>query len=118
MANHHDIGKKGETLATNWLQQQGYTILHQNWCYYHYEIDVIAAKKGILHFVEVKTRSSSYFGLPEESVSKKKISNMMKCADQYQYRHPQWTRIQYDILSILLAGEMPPQYFLIEDIYL
>lgn len=117
MARHNEIGKTGEALAATWLQQQGFTLLHRNWCYDHYEIDIVASKEKVLHFVEVKTRSSNTYGFPEEAVSRKKISNMMKCSEHFQLKNPQWKRVQFDILSINLQ-EQPPQYLFIEDIYL
>ncbi len=117
-ARHIETGKKGELMAAEYLQQQGFMVLHRNWCYYHYEIDIIASKNNVLHFIEVKTRSSHHFGFPEESVSKKKLSNIMKCATQYQYLHPQWKRIQYDILSVNLHVDKAAEFMLIEDVYL
>lgn len=117
MAQHNDTGKTGEDQATRWFQQQGYTVIHRNWVYRKYEIDLIAYKEDVLHFIEVKTRTSLGYGYPEEAVSKKKIENMMKCGEQYQLIEPQWKRIQYNILSITLHKNGNTDYFLIEDIY-
>lgn len=115
---HLDTGKKGESLAAAYLQQQGYSILHRNWRHSHYEIDIIAVKADILHFIEVKTRRTATFGYPEESVSRKKFQCLQNAAVAFQYRHPGWKRIQYNILSITLLKNKPPEYFLIEDVYL
>ena len=101
----------------DWLKLAGYSVLHQNWRYSHYEIDIIAIKENILHFIEVKTRRNHRFGFPEESVSKKKMSHLMQAAEEYMYLHPGWKRIQYDILSIILLNKKEPEYFLIEDVY-
>lgn len=117
MAAHNETGKKGEQLATDWLEAHGFNILHRNWCWYRYEVDVIAARDQVLHFIEVKTRRSYTFGFPEESVSRKKIRNLMQCAERYQYEYPQWKRIQYDILSINLVEGAEAEYLLIEDVY-
>ena len=59
MAEHLEVGKEGEELAANWLQQNGYEILHRNWRHSHYEIDIIASKENILHIIEVKLRRFS-----------------------------------------------------------
>ncbi len=118
MASHNDLGKKGEGLAKVWLTEQGYELLHQNWRYSHYEVDIIARKKDILHFIEVKARSSEQFGYPEESVGKKKILNLMQAAEAYLYQFPEWKHIQYNILSILIRNNHPHEYFFIEDVYL
>ena len=114
---HHYTGKQGEALAIAYLQQHGFTILHCNWRFARYETDIIGEKDDILHFIEVKTRRSTSFGHPEESVSQKKMKHMMRCAAAYQRKYPGWKRIQFDILSIMLqAGE--PEFFFIEDAYL
>ena len=118
MATHNETGKKGEALAVDWLKLTGFTILHQNWRHSHYEIDIIAMKENILHFIEVKTRRSQRFGFPEESVSKKKMSHLMLAAEEFMYQYPGWKRIRYDILSIILLNKKEPEYFLIEDVYL
>lgn len=115
---HHLTGKQGEALASGFLKQKGFTILHCNWRYSRYEIDIIAEKGGVLHFIEVKTRRTDTFGLPEESVSVKKLKHLMRAAAAYQYQFPGWKRIQLDILSITLTGDQPPAFFFIEDAYL
>jgi putative endonuclease len=115
---HHDTGKKGETMAAGYLQQHGYTVQHCNWRYSHYEIDIIAIKNGVLHFIEVKTRRSLQFGHPEESVSRKKMLALMNGAREYQRQYPGFARIQFDVLSITILHNKEPEFFLIEDIYL
>lgn len=118
MATHNETGKKGEDLAAGWLQQNGFTLIHRNWRYSHYEVDIIACRNNMLHFIEVKTRRSNRFGHPEESVSDKKIENLMEAADEFMHRHPQWKKVQYDVLSITLLTNKEPAFFLIEDVYL
>ena len=118
MAEHNLTGNQGEALAATWLAQNGYRVLHQNWRHSRWEVDIIAEKDGILHFVEVKTRRSKRFGEPEESVDRAKIRYLLKAGAHYQYAHPQWKRVQYDVLSITLVTGKPPAYFYIEDIYL
>jgi len=118
MALHHDTGKTGEAMAAEYLAANGYTILHQNWRHGHWEVDVIASKDSVLHFIEVKTRRTEKFGFPEESVNKKKIKNLMGAAEEYLYLHPEWKRIQFDILSIKMLKNEPVEYFFIEDVFL
>lgn len=74
MAEHNELGKKGEELAVAYLLEDGYTILERNWTYRKAEIDIIAQKEGILAVIEVKTRSSIDFGLPQDFVKPKKDS--------------------------------------------
>ena len=118
MAAHNEKGKDGEILAAGYFLQNGYEILHRNWRYRHWEVDIIACKNNMLHFIEVKCRSSSQYGFPEESVNKKKIKNLIDASEQFLYKYPQWQRIQFDILSINSPGKNAPEYFLIEDVYL
>lgn len=117
MALHNELGKKGEQLAEEYLVGLGYTILFRNWRHGRYEIDLVAAKNEVLHFIEVKTRSSNQFGLPEEAVNKKKLRHMVFAGAQYHQLYPQWKRIQFDVLSISCIG-IETNYFLIEDVYL
>lgn len=118
MAAHNELGKNGETLALEYLTANGFVVLHQNWRYQHYEIDIIATKDAKLHFVEVKTRSSSLYGHPEDSVTKKKFKYLQKAADEYLHQNPGYKWIRYDILSITFQKNKPPEYFFIEDVFL
>lgn len=118
MAEHLKFGIDGENLATEWLQKKGYEILHRNWKYSHYEIDIIALKDKTLHFIEVKARHSTSFGYPEESVGKQKFKRLQRAADQFLYLNPQYKWICYDILAITLFGNKEPEYFLLEDVFL
>ncbi|HEX2684223.1 MAG TPA: YraN family protein [Ferruginibacter sp.] len=118
MAHHNLTGNTGEGLAVEHLAGSGYRILHQNWRYSHWEIDIIAEKDGILHFIEVKTRRTKNFGYPEDSVDERKIRNLINAAEEYLYQEPHWKRIQFNILSITMLKGEPVGYFLIEDVYL
>jgi len=118
MAAHNELGKKGEELAVAWLIQRGYELLFQNWRHSHLELDIIASKEEVLHFIEVKSRTNQKFGYPEESVSDQKMQHLLDAAEEFVYQHPQWNHIQFDILSICLDKLGKAEYYLIEDIYL
>ena len=113
-----ETGKTGEELAEAWLIQKGFEIMERNWRFSHYEIDIIAMKKGIPHFVEVKTRSSYRFGPPENKVKNKKIKDLLKAAAEYMYRHRQFKNFHIDILSINIQKNGEAEYFFIEDVSL
>lgn len=105
-------------MAVEWFGKKAYKILAQNWRYRHWEVDLIASRNGILHFIEIKTRTSLLFGFPEEKVSRKKIRHLIGASEEYLHLYPQWKRVQFDILSINIdtnAGRT--DYFLIEDVY-
>ena len=118
MASHNQTGSTGEAMAVKYFTDSGFVILHQNWRHSHWEVDIIASKETILHFIEVKTRRTKKFGHPEEAVSKKKIQNLINAAEEFLYQQPQWKRIQFDILSITILKDEPVEYFFIEDVYL
>jgi putative endonuclease len=117
MAAHNELGKKGEALAIAWLYENGYEILHKNWRHSHAEVDIIASKEMVLHFVEVKSRSNKRFGYPEESISENKMRNMMLAAEEFLFRFPEWKRIQFDVLSINICKSGNIDFFFIDDIY-
>ena len=118
MADHNHTGNLGEAMAAEYFVKNGFSILHQNWRHSHWEVDIIAEKETILHFVEVKTRRTRKFGHPEDNVDKKKIQNLIDAAEEYLFQFPQWKRIQFDILSITMLKDEPVEYFFIEDVYL
>ena len=115
--NNTGIGKEGEDYAARWLEKEGYEILHRNWRYRRYEIDIIARRAEILHFIEVKARQWNAFGYPEESVSPKKIRNMMRAAVAWRIRFPGAYRTQYDVLAITIRPGGEPEYFFFGDVY-
>ena len=105
MAEHNKIGKKGEALATDYLLNTGYTICERNWRYDHKEVDIIAENKDMLIFVEVKTRSTDYFGSPEESVTQKKQQFLIEAAEEYIFINDITKEIRFDIISVLLIED-------------
>ena len=118
MALHNTVGLDGENLAANWLKEKGYEIMYRNWRHSYYEIDIIALKNKMLHFIEVKCRNASPFGFPEDSVTKKKFKYLKRAADEFLFRNPGHKWIQYDILSITLHKNKEPEYFLLEDVFM
>jgi putative endonuclease len=115
--NNKEKGNRGEALAREWLQQQGFRILATNWRHGRAEVDVIACRQELLVFVEVKMRTGMAFGYPEEAVSTAKLNLLKQAAEAYQYQHPQWRYIRFDVLAITLLPGQPPAYFYIEDVY-
>jgi putative endonuclease len=118
MMPHIRTGKLGETLAAEWLTANGFHILHRNWRHGRYEVDLIAAKDNAIHMVEVKCRTSSAYGSPEQSVSRKKIEHLLQGAQGWLLNNGGLTRIQYDVLAITLHKSAGPEYVLFTDVYL
>lgn len=117
MKHHLKTGKEGETLAAEWLAAGGYEILFRNWRYAYYEIDLIAIKQDVLHFIEVKTRKNNRFGYPEEAVDRKKLQRLMHAAEVFLSQYPRYKRVQYDVVSVQWFPQQTPQIMLFEDVY-
>ena len=100
MADHNDLGKLGEELAVDFLQQNGYDILETNWVFQKAEIDIIAQKENVLAVVEVKTRSSIEFGLPQDFVKPKKIQLLVKAVNEYVISNDLDVEVRFDIIAI------------------
>lgn len=79
-----ETGSAGEKLAAAFLRKQGYKILETNFRSVFGEIDIIALDEGTLVYIEVKTRSSNQFGLPEEAVGYRKLQHLLKTAAYYR----------------------------------
>ena len=100
MAEHNELGKLGEELAVEFLQKEGYEILETNWIFQKAEIDIIAQKDDIITAVEVKTRSSLEFGLPQEFVKSKKIQLLIKAMNEYVISNDFDVNVRFDVISI------------------
>ena len=101
MAQHNELGKQGEAKAVVYLQKNGYQILETNYTFQKAEIDIIALKNNILAVVEVKTRSSIDFGLPQDFVKPKKIQLLEKAINQYIIDNELDVEVRFDIIAIL-----------------
>jgi putative endonuclease len=104
MAEHNELGKQGEALAVEFLQQKGYAILETNWTFQKAEIDIIAQKDSVLAIVEVKTRSSIDYGLPQDFVKPKKIQLLVKAVNEYVLANNLEVEVRFDIIAIHKEG--------------
>ena len=100
MAEHNELGKLGEELAVEFLRKNGYEILETNWTFQKAEIDIIAQKETILAVVEVKTRSSLEFGLPQDFVKPKKIQLLVKAINEYVVSKDLDIEVRFDIIAV------------------
>ena len=95
------FGKWGERLAHDYLVQRGYTILELNYHTPYGELDLVALKDGMVIFVEVKTRSSKKYGLPEDAITRSKQAHLLDAATYFIQHHPDlggnW---QVDVIAI------------------
>lgn len=105
MAEHNELGKLGEEMAVEFLKKEGYIILETNWTFQKAEIDIIAKKENILAIVEVKTRSSLDFGLPQDFVKTKKIQLLVKAVDAFVNERDLDFEVRFDIIAIHKEGK-------------
>ncbi len=105
MAKHNELGKLGEELAVDFLQKEGYEILETNWTFQKAEIDIIAQLGNTLAIIEVKTRSSIEFGLPQDFVNSKKIKLLTKAVDNYVVEKDLDINVRFDIIAIHLKDK-------------
>ena len=102
MAEHNDLGKKGEALAVDFLKNKGYQILMKNYRFKHLELDILAEKDKQLIIVEVKTRSSEFMAGPDKTVSKSKQKGIIKATNEYIFENECELETRFDIISIIL----------------
>ncbi len=103
MSSHNkDIGKKGEELSLKFLKKSGYRILLTNYRCRIGEIDIIAENEGVLCFVEVKTRTSDSYGIPELAVDKRKQAKIIKTAEFFltTLKDGFEREIRFDVLAV------------------
>jgi putative endonuclease len=105
MAEHNNLGKKGEEAAVHYLRQNGYKIIERNWVNEKYEIDIIAQNEEFIIFVEVKTRSSDYWENPEDAISKGKIKRIVEAADFYLRENDIDLPARFDVVAVIWNGK-------------
>ncbi len=101
MAQHNELGKKGEQLAVDFLLKNNYEIIERNYRFDKAEVDIIAQKNDILAIVEVKTRSTTDFGNPQDFVKPKQIQNLVKAVDEYIKENDLDIEVRFDIIAIV-----------------
>ena len=104
MAQHNELGKKGEQLAVDFLIEKNYTVVERNYRFDKAEVDIITQKDGILAIVEVKARSSKEFGNPQDFVKPKQIKNLVKVVNEYITKNDLDLEVRFDIISIIKKG--------------
>jgi putative endonuclease len=101
MADHNDLGKKAEDLAAEYLVKNGYRILVRNFRFKKTEIDIISEKDNLIIITEVKARSTDFFILPQEAVTKGKIKSIVTAANHFMEEFNRDQEVRFDIISVL-----------------
>ena len=95
-----NLGESGEDQAAFYLKNKGYTIVESNYKTVFGEIDIIAQDKKTIVFVEVKTKSNSSFGLPEEMVTQKKKEHLIRTVQWYLKENKYLGKARIDVIAI------------------
>ena len=101
MADHNELGKLGEQIAADYLQNKGFRIIARNWRFKHKEVDIIAFDNDCLVIVEVKTRTSSGWEHPRESITPAKIRFLVHAADQFVQQNKIDNKVRFDVVSVM-----------------
>lgn len=117
MALHNDIGTQGEKEARDYLLDKGYEILERNWRSGKAEIDIIARQNDVLIFIEVKTRTNTSFGQPEDFVDSKKVKFLTSAAGDYMREINYDWEVRFDIISIVIKSRKTTIIRHIEDAF-
>ena len=100
MIDKQERGAAGEAFTVDWLRQNGYYIVERNWRYEHYEVDIIATRRGVMHFVEVKTRALGSIESAFEAINTTKRTALMKAMRAYMRRTRWASDIQVDLAAV------------------
>ena len=112
VTSRQKLGSYGENLACEYLVKHGYAIVERNFKKRYGELDIVCLYKGILVFIEVKTRIGRMFGLPEESVTPRKLHEVKQTALYYKLLHPELPdALRIDVIGIELDEENRLVYF-------
>lgn len=105
--NQKEVGGASEQKARAFLEHKGYRVLEQNYRIRGGEIDLICLKEGVLSFVEVKARSTTDFGNPQDFVDEKKKKRIEKTANHYlTTKRPDYETLRFDVVEIYLEDDI------------
>ena len=110
-----ETGARGERAAVEYLRERGYEICALNWRYGRYELDIVARKDWVLHFVEVKTRRRGSLTTPEEAITPKKFQALRRAAQAYLTRMHCQEEFQFDLAAVEMAPDGSAEVRFIEQ---
>lgn len=105
MAEHNLFGKEAEERALEYLKANAYTLLKKNYRYRKAEVDLLMQKEDLLICVEVKARSSTFFGAPEQFISSKKIRLLVGAVDHFIQENQLDLEVRFDIIAFTVKGK-------------
>lgn len=105
------VGEQGEVAATAYLVSRGYAVLERNFRSRGGEVDIVAKDKdGTIAFVEVKTRRSLVYGLPQLAVTRRKQHQVSKGALAWLAKHRlHGSPARFDVIAVIMQHGTAPQ---------
>ena len=100
MQTKSEIGRQGEEIAVSYLRREGFLIADTNWRSGRYEIDIVAHRGGMTHFVEVKTRSALSLTTPEQALTQSKIDAMHRAVKAYLAQRRIFGEFELDLVAV------------------
>ncbi len=100
-----EVGLFGEAETAKYLRGKGYKLLAHSYRCRFGEIDLVAEKKGVLCFVEVKLRSSDTYGLPREFVDGRKQAKLRRTAQWYLMEKGIDVPVRFDVAEVTIENK-------------
>jgi len=128
----HSIGKQGEDLAAAYLESKDWLVFDRNYRFDKAEVDIVATDRNYIVFVEVKLRSNTFFGQPEDYVTPQKEANIKKAAEAWPQKEANIKKaaeawiyerkmetavVRFDVISIVQKGNQAPQITHFKDAF-
>lgn len=111
---NYQVGHDAEKAVAKFLEMQGFKILDLNWRNKYCEIDIVAEKDRMVHFLEVKYRKSDSFGSGLDYVTSKKLKQMQFAAEMWVAEH-KW-KGDYQLSAVDVTGEKFSEINLLTDL--
>ncbi len=105
MADHIELGKRGEQKAADYIRERGYKIVARNWRFKHKEVDIIAYDGNYLVVIEVRTRTSSNWEHPRESITPGKIRFLVNATEEFIMQKKIDNPVRFDVVTCMPKGE-------------
>ena len=116
--SNRERGNEAEELACAYLESKDWIILDRNYYFQKAEVDIVATDRNYIIFIEVKMRSDTYFGRPEEYVTPAKELNIKTAAEAWMYERKMETAIaRFDVISIVQKGNEAPEITHFKDAF-
>ena len=117
MAQHNEFGKAGEDAAVALLTAKGMRIEARNWRSGRNELDIVATDGSFIVFVEVKSRSSTHFGKPDEFIGPAQQKRLIAAANAFMEEHGTQLEARFDAVSVVMEGTRMRTFHIREAFY-